>query len=108
MKKPKHIEAIECAFQSAFNADPVAMHALVVNRVPCNQKMLRHPYMVVDPVPVLKGEHYQLGLLGVVNGMLSATGEQWRLAAEFTGVEDESGRRRITGFVMVHRSKVDG
>ena len=48
--------------------DPVAMHALVEQRVPCNQALENHPTAQV-------GEHegqVRIGLLGVLNALFGA------------------------------------
>lgn len=59
--------------KSALAADPTATHALLCNRVPCNQAMLEHPTIIVDSLS--KGnERPVVGLLGLLNALIIETG----------------------------------
>lgn len=84
------------ALQAAFEADPCAMHSLMVNRVPCNMALADDPFVVVDKSPVLETECFQVGALGLINAVLVANGLPL-IAAEFSD-PDEYGRRKVTGF----------
>lgn len=64
---------VDC-LQSAFDADPAAMHALLCNRVPTNQAMVDHPHMICEPIEVLDDHPPSIGMLGVLNGVLEAVG----------------------------------
>lgn len=64
---------IDC-LQTAFDADPQAMHALVCNRVPTTQGMVDHPHVICEPNPVLDDNPPTVGMLGVLNGVLEAAG----------------------------------
>ena len=65
---------------SAVQADRVAIHALRVNRVPCNEAMLDHPHVVVDYNTLSSSR--AVGALGLINGLLTSLGLP-RMAADF-------------------------
>lgn len=91
------------AMNQAYTADHAALHALVCNRVPCNQALADHPTILVDTNKVTPTETYAVGMLGVVNGVVEAMSGK-RIAAVFTGA-DEQGRCRLIGFTAyMHRS----
>ena len=50
----------------AFTLDPGAMHALVANRVPCNQKLGAHPTIQVE---ARQKAFFSVGMLGILNGL---------------------------------------
>ena len=79
---------------SAFNADPSAMHALIVNRVPCNNELADDPFIMVEASQVLLEESYSVGMLGVLNGVLNALGQPM-VAAKF---EEIDGKNKLVGF----------
>jgi hypothetical protein len=83
--------------QRAYEADPNAMHSLVCIRVPCNQALADDPHVIVDRPPVLAGDFWQVGILGVLNGVLSANGLQ-KVAVKWSDEKDEDGRSKIVGF----------
>ncbi len=56
--------------------DRPAVAALLLNRVPCNERLARHP-----TVQVMRRNGFQVGMLGILNGLFGA---------------DESGRGTIT------------
>lgn len=90
-------EAFRDVLNSAYEADPAAMHALICNRVPCNQALAAHPTIPVDVNLVATGETYAVGMLGIVNGICEkVTGR--RVAVMFSESQDEQGRRKIIGF----------
>jgi len=94
---PALSKTVEC-LNSAFAADPNAIHALVVNRVPCNQALADHPHVVVDNPPVIEGQHFSVGALGLVNGILTANGLP-RIGVKFEPMpSDQEGRFKIVGF----------
>ena len=92
MEKSKAAQAM----QTAFEADPCAIHSLMVNRVPCNLALADDPFIVVDMSPVLETECFQVGALGLINGVLAANGLPL-ICAEFSDV-DADGRRKVIGF----------
>lgn len=77
--------AIE-VLNSAFQADPEAIHALIANRLPCNQELIDHPDVVVDESRAVPAG-YLVGPLGLINGILG------RLGAPLVAIawEDPSG-----------------
>ena len=86
--------------QRAFEADPNAMHALTVNRVPCNQALADDPYVIVDNPPVLGRTHFSVGMIGVLNGVLVGL-DLPRIAYKLDDEVDAEGRHRFLGFCDV-------
>jgi hypothetical protein len=86
--------------QRAFKADPNAMHALTVNRVPCNQALADDPDVIVDNPPVLGRTHFSVGMIGVLNGILHAV-DLPRVAYKLDDEVDAEGRYRFLGFCDV-------
>ena len=73
-----------------FEADTEAMKKLVEHRVETNQAMAEHPTVCVMCNEDKDGQptDHQLGLLGVINGLVGISGGGWHyIAAEF----DEEG-----------------
>ena len=68
---------------SIYKADPAAVHALVCNRVPCNRNITEHPHAVVESIKVLPGDTDAIGILGVINGLLTSNGLP-RVATEWS------------------------
>lgn len=86
----------------AFQRDPAAIHALVCNRVPCNDALMQHPTVVVQGSRVgVPG--YSIGALGLVNGVLTAAGLP-RVAAKFT----DGPSSQFLGFCAVGPDKEVG
>lgn len=81
---------------SAFTSDPNAIHSLVVNRVPCNIALANHPTIQVGGSPVLPPGCFQVGMLGVLNGVLGSLGHP--LVMVKFSEPDANGQRRILGF----------
>jgi hypothetical protein len=82
---------------SAYDADPAAMNALICNRVPCNQTLADHPTIPVDGNLVAAGESYAVGMLGIINGICEeVTGK--RVAVMLSDPPDDEGRSKIVGF----------
>lgn len=57
---------------AAFLADPNAIRALIINRVPCNKAIADDPFVVVHEDRNLIGEHFNVGALGLINAVLKA------------------------------------
>ena len=70
-----HDKALEY-MRTLYDADPSAVHALLVNRVPTNQAMIDHPTAVCDAAPIGGGplKYPTIGMLGVLNGLLGSLG----------------------------------
>lgn len=88
---------VEC-LNSAFAADPNAIHALICSRIPCNKELADHPHIVVDTAVVLEGCYWQATMLGVINGVLTANGLP-RVAVMLSEKTDQEGRSKLMGFV---------
>lgn len=91
-----HNLAVEC-LQTAFEADPVAMYALTTNRVPCTQALADHEFVIVDQPPVLQSGSEMVGMMGVLNGILSAMAIP-KIAYKMSEQRDEDGRSKFLGF----------
>jgi hypothetical protein len=66
----------------AYAADEGAIHALICNRVPCNQSLADHAHVVVDVTRPQDTDIFAVGMLGIVNDILDAlTG--LRVAVQF-------------------------
>jgi hypothetical protein len=87
------------ALNAAFAADPCAIHALIVNRVPCNQALADDPFVQVDCPPVLREGLFQVGAIGLINGVLAAIGLPLA-ATMFSDEKDDDGRSRLLGFTV--------
>jgi hypothetical protein len=79
----------------AYARDPAAIHALLCNRVPCNAALVEDPHVVCERNGVTTQEHFTVGMLGVINGVLAANGlpevaAQWCISGD---------SRTLLGFV---------
>ena len=96
-KNTKQLNKIIKVLNSAYEADPAAVHALICNRVPCNLALARHPTVQVEQNKVSSKDSYAVGLLGMLNGIVEPiTGG--RVAIAFSA-PDQNKARRIIGFV---------
>ena len=92
-------KAVNC-LNDAFHVDPGAMHALICNRVPCNETFAADPFIAVDAPPVLSGDGYFcVGMLGVIVGVMSAMGLP-RIAVKWSDDMDDDGRKKLEGFCL--------
>lgn len=92
-------DAMVGILNKAFEADPGAMHALLCNVVPANQAVADMPHVVVNG---LLPPFTTLGMLGVINGMLSAAGLS-KIASMWSAETDEDGRSKLLGFQLCER-----
>lgn len=80
----KLIDVFVQVLNEAYDSDPGAIHALLCNRVPCNDLLASHPAIQVELNKVARNEGYIVGMLGILNGVCERiTGE--RVAAVFEG-----------------------
>ena len=93
--KHLQVQIMVKALNAAVNANKAAMHALLINRVPVGQEMIDDPHMVVDSMP--GSQSYSLGMLGVINGILSSVGMP-RIAARWEKEVDEG--HNFVGFMI--------
>jgi hypothetical protein len=72
------IEKVLAVLNSAFQADPHAIHALMANRVPCSPQLSAHPTVQVTSVPVAGIDSRDaVGALGIINAVVETlTGER--------------------------------
>ena len=78
------LEKIVHVLNSMYVDDPAAMHALVANRVPCNQALADHTVVPVEQIPIPNDDapQYSVGLLGILNGVVETLTGQ-RVAAKW-------------------------
>lgn len=86
-EKDREITIAVRVLNEAFEADPVAMAALINTRTPCNAKLLDHPTIQCSDTDV--------GPLGIINGIVDRICGA-RVAAQFTDETPES----LTGFAV--------
>lgn len=55
---------------SALDCDPEAVSKLILNRVPCNEKLADHDHVTV----AYKNDEFRVGLIGFVNAILTKHG----------------------------------
>ena len=86
--------------EEALDADPGALHALMCNRVPCNDKLGDHPHITVAPTRVVHHkdpESIHVGTLGLINGILGRlTGKKIHM----TFTEGDGDSSELTGFAV--------
>lgn len=97
------IETVVDMLNNAFKSDPSAIHTLMVNRVPCNEQLADDPFIVVETPPALDGDHFQVGALGLINGVLGSLGMP-RVAMTFSE-RDSLGKSKILGFTIYERNE---
>lgn len=83
--------------------DPTATHAPIINRIPCNKALADHPYVIVDQLG--HPDRTVVGIVGVINGILTEAGSTEVLAYQFDDAEDGNGttRNALKGFRVVPR-----
>ena len=96
-EKDQIVSKMVDALNSAFEADPAAIHALISNRIPCNPGLLDHPHVAVMRVDTLPGKNCAIGVMGLLSGCLNAAGlpnivSRW-------SEPDGAGRRQLLGFI---------
>jgi len=94
------IEKVLDVLNTAYEADPAAIHCLCSNSIPCNEALLNHPV-----VPVMGYGGISVDALGLVNGIIFAlTGSMVKLKwAE--NPEKPNGAKKLVGFEEVDSSK---
>jgi hypothetical protein len=90
---PDPFNAALKALNSAYDDDPSALHALICNRVPCNEKLANHPtvQVSVNELTNTPNPTYVVGMLGIINGILDAA-----LGKRIAAIIDDRGK--VTGF----------
>lgn len=94
------MDSVINTLNEAFTADPLAMHSLTCNRVPCNEALADHPTVQVLSPPSMQGVSSTaavVGMLGVINGIVEPlTGN--RVAMKWD--EDKHGAAQLQGFCL--------
>lgn len=98
MKTDRQFASILHCLNSAYNADPEAIHAVLCSMSPCKGKGLyKHPHVIVNDSRVKKGR-YTLSPFGVINGILTAAGLP-RVAMKWEVKKGRNGADNTTVFV---------
>ncbi len=84
---------VDC-LNSALKADPAAIAALIANRIPCNNALADHPFVLVEEAKLLPPGQAVVGAIGLLNGVLAANG----LPVVAWVTSDCGGRKLLTGF----------
>lgn len=96
------LQTVLATLNSAYHRDPSAIHALMCNRVPCNDYLANHPHVVVQGNKALVYEFPYVGTLGLINGILSSLGVQ-KVAMEW---DDSVAPYKFIGFVAYKEPSV--
>lgn len=91
----------------AFAADPNAIHALVCNRVPCNDDLAEDPTIVAEyprPINDTQPTLFQVGALGLINGIIGEITGGLTVACQFSDKVDAMGASRLVGFQVYNPS----
>lgn len=95
-QQSEQLAGVLACLNEAFDDDPQAMQALLRNVVPCNEDLALHPTIVVGKNEVLEDGGWEVGTLGVVNGVLSSLGVP--LVASKWSEPDDIGKPTLLGF----------
>lgn len=88
-----------------FQADPALTHSLMTNRLSASEKIVNDPYFICSP-NVLVPNSYNIGILGIINGILWENGDPEVVAMQFTPIEENSSKTIFTGFITVENKLV--
>lgn len=93
------MSAVVDCLNDAYQRDPAAVQALLINRVPCNQALVEHPQIPVEGFPHGQEppEFFMVGALGLVNGVLQAL-NQPLVAMQWSTPDPVTHRRKLLGF----------
>ena len=69
-------------------ADPSVLPALIGYRVPCNQELAKDPTVQVGAPPGSPGGPYEVGLLGIINGLFGVDEQSWGFIAMVCAKDD--------------------
>ena len=76
-------------------SDPSVLQALIYQRVPCNEELASDPEVQVGEVEPVSGvKQYEVGLLGIINGIVGVHNTGWGYIC--ANIDELDGR--ILGF----------
>lgn len=93
------LETVLKVLNTAFQADPAAMHALCCLRIPCSEELADHPtiQVVTPPLHATAKLQHAVGPIGLINGFVEPlTGK--RIAMLFD--DTDAQRPFFAGFVV--------
>jgi hypothetical protein len=95
----QQLQQVVDLLNDAFRRDPKAMHSLMCNRVPCDERLVDHPTIQVDQIPIkLEPVEYCVGCLGLINGIVETLTEG--RVAMLWSEPDLTGQRWLRGFCV--------
>lgn len=83
----------------ALEKDPNAIHAIIFNRVPCNESLADDEFVRVILAPTSSLISYQVGALGLINAVLAAHNLPI-IYVELSDGVDQHGRKQILEFLQ--------
>lgn len=90
MPEPEPVTALDAirVLNRIHAADPTVLPQLIAYRVPCNEALADDPTVQVGEIPDSDG--WQVGFLGVLNGIFGVDANTWGyIAANFTDADGE-------------------
>lgn len=93
----------------AFQNDPNAIHSLMCNQVPCNQKMADDKTIVVEDYSkaLMEDNAFRIGLLGIINGILEDAGSDELLTSLWQELPGTNPLRRVLiGFGLRENDRI--
>lgn len=97
MSEKTQTEKVVDSLNQAYKDDPDAIYALLCMRVPCNQKLVDHPDVVVGKNNITGG--WTVSPLGAINGVLTAAGMK-RIAMKWSDIKKADGTYDFLGFCI--------
>jgi hypothetical protein len=92
------IQSVLDSLNEAYRRDPLAIRALLINVVPCNEDLANHRDIQVHDFGTPNGVGYMVGTLGVINGVLASIGLPL-VASMWSDSVDASGSKTLLGFM---------
>jgi len=97
MTEKTQVELIVDMLNTAWANNPEAIHSLICNSIPCNDKLVDDPHIVVSKNNIAGG--YTVSALGLLNGVLSAASIE-QIAIHWSDTKDETGGFKFLGFTV--------
>ena len=96
MTEQEQLDAATECLNSAYKADPAAMHSILCNIIPCNQALADHPFVLVQSCRMFNGR--TLSVIGLLNGVLNAMGLPL-IASHYQPDPEDPSRYELVGFM---------
>lgn len=102
MTNDQRLKNVLKCLNSAYKADPNAISTMLINVVPCNQKLIAHPDVIVE-TDIGPNRMATVRALGLINGVLTAAGLP-RIATKWSDTKGKNGRYDFVGFVKAGKA----